>query len=203
VSTAWIVAYAVLAGGLVLLALLVIGLLRRTAYVLEQAESHLAAAAEAGGAVSGAGGLPPGAEVPDAFGAYPGGAVFSTSELRGRGSIMLFLTSTCAPCKQLARELRRKSLDRLSDMRLIAVVRDERERDALRLERVEVIYQPDFALARAFETSTSPHAFAIDVNGVVVARSTPNTLAGLGEVADSVRSESDAGATTRPMSETR
>src|SRR5438045_1528260 len=121
--------------------MLVIGLLRRMTYVLEQAESHLAAAAEAGGAVSGAGGPVPGTEVPEAFGAYPHGAVFSTSELRGPGAIVLFLTSTCAPCKQLTRELRRKSLDGLSDVRLVAVVHDEQEREALRLERVEVVYQ--------------------------------------------------------------
>jgi thiol-disulfide isomerase/thioredoxin len=189
-SAAWIAAYGVLAAGLVTLALLFVGLLRRVAYVLEQAEGHLSAVAEAGAATSGAGGLAPGSPVPAALATRADGGPFSTTDLHGRESIVLFLTSTCAPCKALARELRRKGRRQLEGVRLVAVVRDELERDALGLDGVEIVYQPDFALARAFETSASPHAFAVDPNGTVVARSTPNTVSRLQELADAARSTS-------------
>jgi thiol-disulfide isomerase/thioredoxin len=203
VSTSWIAAYGVLAAGLVALALLFVGLLRRVAYVLEQAESHLGAVTEAGTATSAAGGLAPGSPVPAALATRADGGQFSTTELRGRGSIVLFLTSTCAPCKGLARELRRKGHRQLADLRVVAVVRDELERDALRLGGVEVVYQPDFALARTFETSASPHAFAVDANGTVVARSTPNTVSRLRELADAARSPSHPRPPTPAVVQTR
>jgi thiol-disulfide isomerase/thioredoxin len=112
--------------------------------------------------------------------------------LRGEPSLVLFLSSTCAPCKELARQLRRPVAAETVGARLVVVVRDEHEAHALELTGVEVVYQPDFALSRAFETSATPHAFAIDADGIVAGSSTPNTLGRLRELGDVARRGGEA-----------
>jgi thiol-disulfide isomerase/thioredoxin len=201
VSTPWIVVMGVESAALVLLALLVIGLLRRVTFVLEQAESHLGELATAA-SVSPAGGLAPGELVPPAAAVRQSGAPFDTQELVGEPSLVLFLSSTCAPCKELSRQLRRRAAAAETvGARLLVVVRDEHEAHSLELAGVELVYQPDFALSRAFETSATPHAFAIDAEGIVVGSSTPNTLGRLRELGDVARRGGEAIATTRTSAE--
>jgi thiol-disulfide isomerase/thioredoxin len=132
------------------------------------------------------GGITPGTPAPVAGGIRPDGSRFSTDELEGRRSIVLFLSSTCEPCKALARELRRKLRREPLAAELVVVVRDEAERDALGLRGVDVVYQPDFSLAKGFATSATPHAFALNRDRVVVASSTPNTVRLLRELAASI-----------------
>jgi hypothetical protein len=182
-STTWTIAYFVLAFGVVLLALLVLGLFRRISFVLEQAEARLASASSATAAPSG--GISPGTEVPIASGSRPDGSRFSTGELTGHRSIVLFLSSTCAPCEALARELRRRRRE-LLPADLVVVVHDEIEHDALRLNGLNVVYQPDFALTKAFDTAATPHAFALNRERVVVAASTPNTFHLLRRLAETI-----------------
>jgi thiol-disulfide isomerase/thioredoxin len=170
-SNAWVVAYFVLAGAVVTLALLVLGSMRRIAFVLERAESRLSA----GTSVS-PGGLAPGAPVPAAAAQRADGSPFDTGELAGRRTIVLFLSSSCTPCEALARELERgEELDAIA-AELVVVVPDAEAAETLGLERVPVVFQPDHALARAFETTTTPHGFLVDASKTVVASATPNTL---------------------------
>jgi hypothetical protein len=187
-STAWTIAYFVLAAGLLLVALLVLGLFRRIAFVLEQAEEQMASASAATAAPSG--GIAPGTPVPLATARRPDGSAFSTDELTGRRSIVLFLSATCAPCQALAQELRRRRTRSLP-AELVIAVRDEIEHQALGLDGLDVVYQPDFALAKAFETTATPHAFALNQERIVVARSTPNTFRLLRELAETIPVEAE------------
>jgi hypothetical protein len=68
----------------------------------------------------------------------------------------------------------------------VVVVRDEIEHEALGLKGLDVVYQPDFALAKAFETAAKPHAFALNHERVVVATSTPNTFRLLRQLAERI-----------------
>ncbi len=64
------------------------------------------------------------------------------------------------------------------------VVTSHSEVHSLGLEEVEnVLVQRERELSIAFMTSTTPHAFAIDRSGMIVANSTPNTLSQLQELA--------------------
>jgi thiol-disulfide isomerase/thioredoxin len=193
-STAWVVAYFVLAGAVVTLALLVLGSMRRIAFVLERAESRLSA----GTSVS-PGGLAPGAPVPAAAALRADGSPFDTGELAGRRTIVLFLSSSCAPCKGLARELEReKELDTLP-AELVVVVPDAEAAETLGLERIPVVFQPDHALARAFDTTTTPHGFLVDASKTVVASATPNTLRDLRRLAGQHRANEGSVQNGRPV----
>ena len=75
----------------------------------------------------------------------------------------------------LARDLRRKA--DAFPLPLYVAVNNEQDVGCLRLESLrDLLVQPANELSIAFRTSTTPHAFAIDRSGIVVATDTPNTF---------------------------
>lgn len=174
-STPWIAAFVLLALVVALVAFLVVGMLRRIALVLEQAESRLRQLPSD----FGPGGLAVGAPIADFVAETEAGIPFTASDLRGGPALVVFLSSGCAPCLTLARDLERADAERLG-ARLFAVLHDPSERLELGLSSaVRVLYQRDGAISQAFETSATPHTFVLDSAGRVVATGTPNSFEGL------------------------
>lgn len=146
----------------------VVGVVRRVIPVLEYAERTLAIASAAA-----AGGLATGTQIPRFVARRGDGSVLSDDDLRQ--GILLFLSAGCAPCIALAREIAQSSrATELDDVVVLLSTVDEREQ--LRLpDTVHVAYQTGRAVADAFGTTTTPHAFAI-VDGVIRGKSTPSSL---------------------------
>ncbi len=181
-TTPWVVAFVLLWAIVLLLSLFLIGFFRRVSNVLEQAEARLSAAST--GAVGS--GLGPDSIVGD-FEAVDaaGRQVHGHASLKGR-RIYVFLSVDCEPCHTLVDDIRKRGLH--SDTAGIVVVLDDApEARSLELpEALFVIYQQDQSVARAFETMTTPHAFAVDESGVVVDVAVPNTADQLDRLARSL-----------------
>lgn len=97
-------------------------------------------------------------------------------------AVVLFLGVDCPPCQRLVRDIRLRGVAS-ADMphELIVVLSDPSEAVALRLEEepgVQVLFQRDRSLSRAFETTVTPHAFVVE-KGRVLASGTPNSLEGI------------------------
>lgn len=191
-STPWIAAFAGLAALVILLGLLVLGTLRRISPILEKAESKLllmpSDLAPAG--------LAPGTPVPDFQAQDLNGSAFRAVDLRGTEGIVLFLDSDCEPCRTLTSEVVADNGGGL-DARLTVVV-DSRA-DGLELDRIPgitVLHQVDREVARAFQSSVAPHAFAISAAGTVVETGNPNTLKDLQAIAHRIKGGGDRTAGT-------
>jgi len=62
-------------------------------------------------------------------------------------------------------------------------VSGEEEAQSLGLSALpDVLIQPENELSIAFRTSTTPHAFAVGIDGTIIATSTPNSLDQLQEL---------------------
>ena len=176
-SVPWIVVFGVLSGCVLLIAVVVLGTLRRISGVLEQAEAQLQNAPPG----PGPGGLEPGTTAP-AFKVrgFSGGWI-TDEELRGSAALIVFVSSTCPACSGLIRDLRRKRTE--LTIPFYVVVNSIEEVHVLGLEELDnVLVQPEHELSIAFRTSTTPHAFAINPSGVIVAVNTPNNLSQLKEL---------------------
>jgi AhpC/TSA family len=177
VSVLWIVAFGVLATCVLLTSVVLLGTLRRINGVLEQAEARLADMP----ATRGPGGLEPGSLLPAfAVQRFRGGVV-TDGDLRGSPAVLLFLSSSCPACSALIRDLKRDAAG--IPVPVYIVAKDERDVNSLGLEELaNVLIQPNHELAIAFRTSTTPHAFAIDRTGTIIAADTPNRLGQLREL---------------------
>jgi peroxiredoxin len=187
VSGAWIAAFLVLAVLVALLGLLVLGTLRRISLVLERAESHLAATS---GAV-GPGGLEPGSPLPRFEVATVEGATLTDADLRGKASIFVFVRRGCPACLPLIDQLKGGEAARLG-LQLVAVAEEEALADELASAAgVTAIPQPDRSLASAFQTTATPHAFAITASGLIAESGFPNSVEQLEVLAELVREGGD------------
>ncbi|MBA3736106.1 MAG: hypothetical protein H0W90_13080 [Actinobacteria bacterium] len=176
-SVPWIVAFATLAACVVVTALIVLGTLRRISGVLEQAEARLAEMPP----TLGPGGLEPGSLLPGFAAQRFAGGFLTDEDLRGSPALLIFVSSSCPACAGLIRDLRRTGAG--ISIPHYLVTRDKEEVYSLGLETFgNVLMQPEYELSIAFRTSTTPHAFAIDRSGTIVAAETPNRLDQLREL---------------------
>ena len=176
----WLAAFVVLWVLVLLLAVLVLGVLRRVVPVLDRLERGQAQAA-------GGFGLPVGSELPG-FEARDreGGAV--TGDAIPRPGIVLFLDPECRPCRKLADELRSAAAN-LSRVPLAFVAPDTGAGRQLVPPAGLVLLQTGQAISRAFQTSITPHAFLIDANGRVSDQTIPESVADLNALAARLRRE--------------
>jgi len=84
-------------------------------------------------------------------------------------AVYLLVSADCDACTEIVTQLEGIP-DPLHGVRLV-LVSDDSERDRRLLADVDAIrlYQRDGAIARAFQCTVTPYAFAIDVHGVVTA----------------------------------
>lgn len=171
-SGLWIFAYVALLVVVILMAILLVGTLRRISSLLEQAEatlrllpSELAPA-----------GLPPGTKVPDFEAPRIDGSIFRAADLYGTSSVVLFVDNDCEPCRELVVDLEQHAIDDLGS-RLVVVVDDPSKEESLKaISGVTVLHQVDREVARVFQSSVTPQAFVVDAGGTVVDSGNPNTL---------------------------
>lgn len=182
-SDPWIAAFAVLTIAVIVLGLIVLGVVRRSIVVLEDAEAalHTFMPGEPRG-------LTAGTPVPDFATDAVGAASFGLTDLRGERSIVLFLSPGCSPCHALVAEMRESSpaLDRAQ---LVVVVEATPEGRRLADSLLARVVFEQGEVSRAFETVSTPHAFAVDERGVVVGAFVPNTTDQLVELSERVWEE--------------
>lgn len=181
-SSAWVVAYALLSVVVILLAVLVLGTLRRISTVLERAELVLSSPG------SRPGGLEAGAVVPDFEAVSAEGVPFTAADLENRQSLVVLVDRDCPPCRQLLGEL---GEERPTDLPELLVVFGERVLHNGVPDvpgATAVLVQVDGSVSRAFESGSTPHTFALDGRRVV-ASGTPNTIEGLRHLALRLREE--------------
>lgn len=105
-------------------------------------------------------------------------AVSSPTTISVAQSRSYFLGSGCPPCRTLVADLNQNPDEVYA--RLFIILSDESEFIDLGLiEAAPVVYQRDGAMARAFQTTATPHAFLVDHDCTIIASGTPNSIAGL------------------------
>lgn len=180
----WIVALLCLWAFAVVLGLLVLGLLRRIAPILERAEAMASSTAASPG-------LPPGSALPPFEVVSGDGRKLKSSDLVGSPFVLLFVSSGCAPCKRLGEEMRRANEGSLVVDVVVVADQSDAGIDFPEWEYATLAYQSEGQVSRALGSSATPHAFAIGSSGVVVAAGFPNTLNQLKALANQAREGGD------------
>lgn len=153
-SSIWIAAFAALCTVVVVLALIVLGTLRRLLPVIEQAEAALAARTSHGG-------LERGALVPAFAADEIRGSVFTEADLEGERSVVLFLSPSCKACEGLVADLKAGSVPDLGAP-LVVLSDDRRQADEFVVTpAVTVVVQNERSVADVFDSNVTPHAFVI------------------------------------------
>lgn len=167
----WILAVVGLWITMVLLAIVVLGLLRRLSTFMEAAESRL-------GGVSvppAFGGLEPGSVVPPFTVTDEVGRVVPSDELLGSSILLLFMEAGCEPCEDLAFTLRGVGKS-ITSVPFCIVTDAESPEPSLPLpDGVRVLFQARKAASNAFQNIASPQLFAVR-HQMVIAKKIPETL---------------------------
>jgi len=179
VTTPWIAAFAALWLLLVVVAFVLVGTLRGVSASLSEIRDVLLAFS-----MPEITALAPGEEVEDFEVARLGGGRFTRADLIGRSAVLVFLSGHCAPCRQLAIELRRDAWQaQRAAAELLLVVREPEDVEVLGTPgESEVLIDREGALAQRFASTTTPHAFAVR-SAYVVASLVPQRVADLEELA--------------------
>jgi thiol-disulfide isomerase/thioredoxin len=176
VSGPWIAGFVALWVVTLLTATLVLGLLRRVNMVLDSAEKRLVDSM----AGAGFGGAAPGTTIAP-FEAALNGATVSSDELVP--GVFVFMSTACEPCKALAKELGKVG-ERVDDVPVYAVFEDTPDAREYPLPpNVRVLYQRERAVSTAFDTTSTPQAFAVDATATVVEQMIPGTAKHVRELA--------------------
>lgn len=191
-SAPWIAAVIALWILVITLAIVVVGLLRRVAPLLERAESSL----DALPLHLQPGGLEPGSALPTFSAHTPDGASFTDGDVRGHESIVLFFEKDCPACKALEADLRAADVAAL-EVPIYVVLRDSDEATRFAGLEVDSIVDEGGSVKRAFRSNAAPHVFAISKDAVVTAIGTPNTFNGLRKLAHELRRGGEHRAETR------
>jgi hypothetical protein len=145
----------------VALAATVIGLLRRLMPLLQQAGSEPAA-----GPVALFGGPPTGSQIPHFTARTPDGDPADERQLLGSPTVIVFMSASCGPCRQLAEKISNADLNGLLEQ--LVVVTDPAGRDDLALPAgLRLLLEPGHEVSRAFAVNGFPFAVAVDGDGTV------------------------------------
>jgi methylamine dehydrogenase accessory protein MauD len=171
----WAVATVVLWVAVIALAVVVLGILRQITPVLERAAAH------PGAMGPGHQGPPVGDPVPHFSARDTAGEVVDEQSLRGQPALLLFLSIGCAPCEQLAAEIRRTDLGALASQ-LIIVTRPDGPRVLGIPAGLRVITESSEEVTGPLAVLGLPFAIAIDSTGIVKGAQVPNTVEHLNHV---------------------
>jgi methylamine dehydrogenase accessory protein MauD len=172
----WAVTIVVLWLTVVALAVIVLGTLRQLAPVLERA---VAAAAGLGSFDQGPA---VGQELPRFTARDTVGEPADDQQLRGEPAILVFLSSGCGPCQQLAEEMRAAGVGALASQ-LIVVTSPEGSSSLELPAGLRVLAETANEVSSPMRVHGTPFAVAVDADGVVRATEVPNTLAQLDSLA--------------------
>ena len=178
-SVPWIIAFVALSFVVLIVGLLVVGIQRRLSTVLEAAE----AVVRLSGTTLGAGGLPSGSVVPDFIAYDEQGQPISSAVLLAEPAIVVFLASDCEPCHRLVADLATIETRPLGVELIVVLPEGDTSLQISAFSGLTLVYQRDRGVAAAFESSASPHAFAVDSDRTVVGSATPNSFGQLEQLA--------------------
>jgi hypothetical protein len=169
----WAITVVVLCAAVVALAVVVLGLLRQLTPVLERAAAAGPDTHNLGPEV--------GAPLPH-FAARGAEGEVTEEHLRGRSSVLLFLTGGCGACQTLAEEMNRADLGGLTGQLL--VVTGAADLAKLGIPAVlSTLIEEDRAVSDPLSVVATPLAVAVDPDGIVQAVRIPNTLEQLDDIA--------------------
>ena len=167
-STAWIAAFLLQWAVIVVIAIMLIGVLRRSADALELAEERVSPPTSLGG-------IPVASQAPHFDVLVPtdalanGAHVQDASELLDSPTILLFMKQHCPPCRALAKQLG-SNLGTLDDMHLRIVLAEEDGLPDWLPVGLPVIFERDKSVTRALQNSASPQAYVLDTDRLVLAK---------------------------------
>lgn len=171
----WAIAIVALWIAVIGLAVVILGVMRQLTPALERAAGQ-------GGLSLSAQGPPIGSELPSFAARTADGQVIDDTQLRGKPTLLLFLSPGCGPCQGLSQEMSRKDLGVLEDE--ILVVTAEEGLSELGLPAsVPVITELSREVSDVMEITSTPFALAVDPAGVVRAKRIPNTVRDLRSIA--------------------
>jgi hypothetical protein len=156
----------------VILGLMVVGLLRRVAPLMDRCQAMLDIAI----LHVRHSGLPAGSLVPAFMADDVHGGIFTDVDLHGSRSVILFLSSTCSSCDRLFGDLRAGRAPEL-DAQLVVVTADASDATALAAgtPSARVLVQRSDAVSRAFASDRTPHAFVVDGDAIIRASAMPTS----------------------------
>ena len=179
----WIVAFLALWAVVLVLAVLVLGLLRRIGPVLERAERAI----RMSDALAHVDGLPPGATVPGFEVVDPGGRRLAFVDAGPGDRVVLFVDADCPACSGLADAL---AAEPGIAQQPIVVVSGKAtpvgHYARLAAAGLPVFGQPDGAASAAFQQQAFPYAVALSATRTVVAALIPGSPADLMKLADAL-----------------
>ena len=172
----WAIAIVALWAATLALAVVVLGILRQVTPALERAATLLA------GLGPGHEGPSVGEQVPEFAARDTDGELVSDQELRSRPYVLLFLSSGCGPCQQLAGEIRRADLGALPSQLIIVTTPDAPQ--ALGLPAgLRVVTESSNEITGPLNIQGLPFAVAVDPGGTVRAADVPSTVKHLDNLA--------------------
>lgn len=167
VGTLWIV--------VLVLGVLVLGILRRIAPLLIQAENLVKQGADS----PGSDGLPIGAQVPEFELVDAEGGFVRTGQSLPLPAVFLFVQQGCEPCQELVAALSERAESFAGTRLYIIAVGDPDEYGALRARGFSIFGQSEGQASRAFDNDEFPNAFAVDRDSKVVAKMTMDSVTDL------------------------
>jgi hypothetical protein len=176
----WALAVVVIAVALVVLAVLMLGVLRQVAPLLEAVSAQLGASPGHQSTMR-LPGLTVGNALPP-FTARDAQGKVTNDNLRGRSVILAFLSAGCRPCQLIAGQLAAEGTGDLTGRLL--VVTAEGEPAALGLPPdVPTLIEDNHEVSDALTLLGTPFAIAVDAEGTVRGMTVPNTRADLAQLA--------------------
>jgi methylamine dehydrogenase accessory protein MauD len=167
--TGWAVAIVALWVAVIALAVVMLGILRQITPVLERA----ATPSDAMG--PGNQGPPVGNPVPHFSARDTAGELVDDQSLRGQPALLVFLSVGCAPCEQLAAEIRRTDLGPLA-RQLIIITRPDGPRILGIPAGLRVVTESSDEMTGPLAVIGLPFAIAIDSTGIVKGAQVPNAV---------------------------
>jgi hypothetical protein len=167
---------------LALLAVILLGFVRRHAAVLERAERYISneRSLEITGLEAG--------QRPESFDAVDHDGRMITVSGSAGPAIFLFLSGGCAPCRDIARELTGLASTSIT-MRIVVVVDKHGSWAPSDAPGISVLAQVGDSASAAFRSNATPQAFAVDSAGVVQASIIPGSIRDLEELERAVTEE--------------
>ncbi len=190
----WAIVIVVLWVAMLGLAVVVLGVLRQVTPILQQASRRN------GPVDPGHQGPPVGERVPPFATRDNDGKLLDDQGLRGRPTMLLFLSSHCGPCGRLASEIRQAELGELA--RQLVIVTDAAGPQELGLPvGLRVVTEHSNEVSGALSVTGWPFVIAVDPDGIVRSTRVPNTLEHLEAVAlpSSESHPADIGGTGRSL----
>lgn len=172
----WTIVVVVLWVALLGLTVIVLGILRQVMPILQQASAH----AGPPGAVEQ--GPPVGEKIPAFSARDTAGDLVDDQELRGRPAVLLFLSSHCTPCAQLATEIRQAELGELASQ-LIIVTSPDGPQELGIPAGLRTVTEHLNEVSGALAVGSWPFAIALAPDGTVKSTQVPNTIKHLENVA--------------------